>query len=69
MFLKQKRQGEISSIFQLGTILYEIAYLREYRYFNSPRYILKTTPTRESVVINFFNVYKFRKKVNTYRKE
>ncbi|MDQ7056754.1 MAG: hypothetical protein Q9M89_10055 [Persephonella sp.] len=53
--MKQKRQEEISSICQLGTMLYEIAYLSEYKYFNSPKYILKAIPTRESDVINFFN--------------
>ncbi|MBK3333111.1 hypothetical protein GWK41_08515 [Persephonella atlantica] len=55
MFLKNKRQEEISYICQLGNMLYEIAYLSEYKYFNSPKYTLKAIPTREGEVINFFN--------------
>ncbi|MGQ9610764.1 MAG: hypothetical protein ACUVWN_15820 [bacterium] len=53
--LRNKPQEEISSICQLGTRLYEIAFLEEYSYKKSPRYFLFAVPSRTSKALNFFS--------------
>lgn len=55
MNLKNKSQEEISSICQLCTRLYEIAFLEEYTYLKSPRYLLFARPNRIPKVLNFFS--------------
>ncbi|NPA14970.1 MAG: hypothetical protein GXO44_00300 [Deferribacteres bacterium] len=52
--LKDYRQEEIASITQLCTNLYEIAFLEEYKYFKSPKYLLYAKVNRIPKAINFF---------------
>ncbi len=54
MDLKNYSQEEISSITQLCSNLYQIAFLQEYKYFRSPDYRLFASPNRIPKVINFF---------------
>lgn len=54
MDLKNKTQEEISSICQLCTRLYEIAFLEEYTYLKSPKYLLFAKPNRIPKALNFF---------------
>lgn len=52
--LKNSTQDEISSICQLCTNLYQIAFLEQYKYSKSPNYQLYAKPSSEPNVINFF---------------
>lgn len=54
MDLKNYSQKEIASITQLCSNLYQIAFLQEYKYFESPNYRLFASPNRIPKVINFF---------------
>ena len=51
--LKKYTQEEISNICQLGNWLKQIAFLEEYKYQRSPRYILDARPNRIPQAINF----------------
>lgn len=53
--LKNKRQEEINAICNLAKRLHEIAFLEEYKYFNSPKYILYARPNRIPKVMSFFS--------------
>lgn len=53
--LKNYGQEEVSSICHLGKSLHEIAYLTEYRYHKSPRFMLSCLPNRIPQAINFVN--------------
>ncbi len=55
MFLQNETQSKVSNICQLANMLNEIAYLQNYKYFNSPRYILYASPLRQPEVINYIN--------------
>lgn len=55
MDLKNKPQEDISNICQLATMLHEIAYLEEYEYQKSPKYLLFAKPNRIPQAINFFS--------------
>jgi len=54
MDLKNYTQEEIASITQLCSNLYQIAFLREYKYFRSPYYRLFASPNNIPKAINFF---------------
>ncbi|NEP83053.1 MAG: hypothetical protein F6K39_35885 [Okeania sp. SIO3B3] len=53
--LKNYTQEEISSICQLGKMLHDIAFLEEYKYQKSPKYILYARPNRIPKALNFFS--------------
>jgi len=55
MYLKERTQDEISSICQLGSWLHEIAFLSEFIYYKSPKYLLLATPNRIPKALNFFS--------------
>ncbi len=52
--LKNCTQDEIANITQLCTNLYQIAFLEEYKYYKSPKYILYAKVNRIPKAINFF---------------
>lgn len=79
MLLKDKTQEEISSICQLATNLHTIAFLEEYKYQKSPKYVLFARPNRIPKALNFFSgqwlerfirseVVSLIRKVNPYTK-
>jgi hypothetical protein len=53
--LKTKTQEEISSICHLAKNLHEIAFLEEYTYLKSPKYLLFAKPNRIPEALNFFS--------------
>lgn len=53
--LKNHKQEEIADITQLCNNLYEIAFLEEYKYFKSPKYILQGKVNKIPKAINFLN--------------
>jgi len=53
--LKNKTQEEISAICQLASWLHEIAFLEEYNYLKSPRFLLFAKPNRIPKALNFFS--------------
>lgn len=53
MDLKNHTQEEIASICQLATMLHEIAFLEDYNYMKSPKYVLFARPNRIPIAINF----------------
>lgn len=55
MDLKNEAQEKISAICQLAHNLYEIAFLEEFTYLRSPKYLLFATPNRIPVALNFFS--------------
>jgi hypothetical protein len=55
MYLKERTQEEISSICQLASWLHEIAFLSEFTYYKSPKYLLLATPNRIPKALNFFS--------------
>ncbi|MGM9794889.1 MAG: hypothetical protein ACI3ZZ_01530 [Candidatus Aphodosoma sp.] len=63
--LRNKSQEEISSTCQFCTLLYNIAFLSEYKYRKSPNYILYAKPNRDPKVINFLTGHWFELYVKT----
>lgn len=55
MDLKNNTQEEVSSICQLAADLHKIAFLEEYTYLKSPKYLLFAKPNRIPKVLNFFS--------------
>jgi hypothetical protein len=55
MDLRNKTQEEVSAICQLATMLHEIAFLEEYNYLKSPRFLLFARPSRIPKALNFFS--------------
>ena len=55
MDLRNKTQEEVSTICQLATMLHEIAFLEEYNYLKSPRFLLFARPSRIPKALNFFS--------------
>jgi hypothetical protein len=55
MYLKERTQEEISSICQLASWLHEIAFLSEFTYYKSPKYLLLAAPNRIPKALNFFS--------------
>jgi len=53
--LKNLQQDEISSITQLCTNLHQIAFLEEYKYYKSPRFLLYGKVNRIPNALNFFS--------------
>ncbi len=53
--LKNDSQEKISSICQLGSQLYQIAFLEEYYYQRAPKYILYAKTSRSSKALNFLS--------------
>lgn len=53
--LRNASQEEVSTLCHFGKALYDIAYLSEYRYLKSPRYMLSCLPNRIPQAINFVN--------------
>ncbi|MCS6958568.1 MAG: hypothetical protein RMK91_00765 [Pseudanabaenaceae cyanobacterium SKYGB_i_bin29] len=52
--LKDEPQSHISAMCQMSQSLHEIAFLEEYRYQKSPKYILSVKPSRIPEALNFF---------------
>ncbi|MFN3362258.1 MAG: hypothetical protein ACK421_12675 [Pseudanabaenaceae cyanobacterium] len=52
--LQNEPQAHISAMCQMSQFLYEIAFLEEYRYQKSPKYILSVKPSRIPEALNFF---------------
>lgn len=55
MYMEKMGQEKISYICQLASNLHEGAFLENYRYFNSPKFLLTAQPLRKPLVINFIN--------------
>jgi len=55
MYMKDFPEQKIAYICQLALNLHNIAFLKNYRYLNSPKFILYADPLREPLVINFIN--------------
>ena len=55
IYMKDYPEEKITYICQLASNLYSIAFLKEYKYSKSPKYILYADPLREPLVINFIN--------------
>lgn len=53
--IKEYSQKDISDICQFCTRLHEIAFLEQYKYFRSPKYIIKAKTTTLSSAQNFFS--------------
>lgn len=51
--MKNFSQSTVSSSCQLCTLLYNIAYLSEYKYLKSPKFVLCATPNKIPAAINF----------------
>lgn len=54
MNLKNETQDEVSAVCQLATRLHRIAFLEEYNYQNSPKFLLHARPSKIPKAINFF---------------
>lgn len=55
MNLRNEPQETVSNICQLGTRLHRMAFLEEYRYQKSPKFILSARPSRNPKALNFFS--------------
>ncbi len=55
IYMKDYPEEKITYICQLASNLHSIAFLKEYKYSKSPKYILYADPLREPLVINFIN--------------
>ena len=53
--IKDYPQKDISAICQFCTLLHEIAFLEEYRYFKSPQFLIRAKTTRLPKAQNFFS--------------
>ncbi len=51
--MKTFSQSSVSSSCQFCTLLYNIAYLSEYKYLKSPRFCIYATPNRIPIAVNF----------------
>ena len=53
--LKDYSQKDVSNVCQFSTRLHEIAFLEQYKYFKSPRYLIKAKTTTLPAAQNFFS--------------
>lgn len=55
MYMKNFGEEKITYTCQLASNLHKLAFLENYKYHNSPKFLLTAQPIREPLVINFIN--------------